>query len=194
MKEKKKILTNKQKAAAHEYIKDWNMVRALISVGYSENYANAQGYKMLENVGFKEFVEEIQKDIAKEAGISMLGQLLDLKKISKSNIAGIHKDWITRKDFESLSENTKASIQEIDTKIIKKPAMEFNPETKELERVVYDVEYIKIKLFNKLDAIKEINKMLGYYEPENIDIKSGGEKLQATTVTFINARKKDDKD
>lgn len=186
-------ISNKQKAAAHEYIKDWNLTRALISAGYSINYANAQGYKMLENVGFKEFVENIQKDIAKEAGISMLGQLLDLKKISKSNIAGIHKDWITRKDFEDLPENVKASIQEIDTKIIKKPAMEFNPETQELEQVVYDVEHIKIKLFNKLDAIKEINKMLGYYEPENIDIKSGGEKLnQETTVTFINARKKDE--
>ena len=150
-------LSNKQKAAAHEYIKDWNLTRALISAGYSVSYANAQGYKMLENVGFKEFVKEIQKDMAKEAGISMLSQILELKKVAYSNIAGIFKEWTKLEDLNNLTTEQKGAIMEISHK--KHIIGDTNIET----------EFVKLKLHDKLRAIQEINKMLGYYEPEKID-------------------------
>lgn len=175
-------LSNKQKAAAHEYIKDWNLTRALISVGYSVSYANAQGYKMLENVGFKEFVEDIQKDIAKEAGISMLSQILRLKNIADGNIAAFYEDWSKLKDFKGLTDEEKKTLLEISYKKYK------------IGDTDIDTEFVKLKMHNPLEAIKEINKMLGYYEPEKIDHSTLGEKLnQETTVTFINARRDKDK-
>ncbi len=184
MGKKKYILSEKQKAFGREYVFDWNATQAAIRAGYSPKTAKEQACRLLTNVNLQEYISNIQKDIAKLAGISVLSQISELKKVATSSIANIHKDWITRKELEDLPENVKASISEISTQI----------------RTVFgkgdeqpiEVEFVKIKLHNKLEAIKEINKMLGYYEPEKQDITSGGEKLnQETTVTFVNARKKE---
>jgi phage terminase small subunit len=56
-------LTLKQKAFADYYIQFGNATEAAIKAGYSENYANAQSYKMLENVGIKNYIDERLKEI-----------------------------------------------------------------------------------------------------------------------------------
>lgn len=180
MSKKKYILSEKQKAFGREYVFDWNATQAAIRAGYSPKTAKEQACRLLTNVNLQEYISNIQKDIAKLAGISILSQISELKKVAMSNISLLHKDWITRKEFEDLPENVKASISEISTQIKTILGKEDQP---------MQVEFVKIKLHNKLEAIKEINKMLGYYEPEKQDITSGGEKInQETTVKFINAR------
>lgn len=51
-------LTPKQKAFGDYYIELGNATEAAIKAGYSVNYANAQSYKLLENVGIKTYIEE----------------------------------------------------------------------------------------------------------------------------------------
>ena len=34
---------------------------------------------------------------------------------------------------------------------------------------VVSIDYVKIKLYSKLSAIEQINKMMGYNEPEKLD-------------------------
>lgn len=53
-------LTPKQKAFADYYIECGNVMEAAIKSGYSENYAKAQSYKMLENVGISEYIARKQ--------------------------------------------------------------------------------------------------------------------------------------
>ncbi|MGL5715029.1 MAG: terminase small subunit [Paraclostridium sp.] len=59
-------LTIKQKAFADYYIELGNATEAAIKAGYSENYANAQSYKLLENVGIKIYIDERMKILEDE--------------------------------------------------------------------------------------------------------------------------------
>lgn len=56
-------LTVKQKRFCDEYIKTGNATEAAINAGYSRNYANAQSYKLLENVGIKNYIDERLKEL-----------------------------------------------------------------------------------------------------------------------------------
>ena len=81
MEEKEKELTPKQRLFCEEYILDWNATRAAKAAGYSENTAQQIGSENLLKPLIKEYIEEIQKDIAKLAGISRLSIINDLIKI-----------------------------------------------------------------------------------------------------------------
>ena len=81
-----------------------------------------------------------------------------------SSISEMHNTWIERKEFDKLTDSQKASIKSISTKVLKK-----NVGTKEAPQIV-DVEFVKIELYDKIKAIECINKMLGYNEPEKVDV------------------------
>ncbi|MCP5003714.1 MAG: terminase small subunit [Planctomycetes bacterium] len=76
----KEDLKDSHKKFAEEYILDWNATRAY-QVAYPDcgyDTAKSNGYKLLTNTYIKEYIEEIQKDIAKLAGISRLSIVKDL--------------------------------------------------------------------------------------------------------------------
>lgn len=182
MKKQKYKLTDKQRAFCHEYIIDWNGSRACIKAGYSKKTARIQASQLLTKLNIQKYISDIQEDMAKEAGMSMLMMLFELKKMALSNIADMHETWIKRTDFEQLTKEQRSCISEISTKI----KTYLDKQGNNIEE-----EFIKIKLHDKTKAIQEINKMLGYYSPEKTDITSGGEKInQPTQVIFKNARKK----
>lgn len=149
-----KKLTDKQKVFCQEYIKDWNATRAAKAAGYSSDSARQLGQETLSKPYIQEFIKEIQNDIAKQAGISMLSQLLELKTIAYSNITDLFKDWQTLEDFNNLTKDQKGAILEISYKKELLPGTDI------------EAEFVKLKMHSKLEAIKEINKMLGYQAPE----------------------------
>lgn len=51
-------LNPKQKAFADYYLTSGNIMEAAVKAGYSENYSKAQGYKLLDNVGIKQYIDE----------------------------------------------------------------------------------------------------------------------------------------
>lgn len=51
-------LTPKQKAFADYYIETGNVTEAATKAGYSESYAKAQAYKLLENVGVSAYIAD----------------------------------------------------------------------------------------------------------------------------------------
>ncbi len=56
-------MTPKQQAFADYYIDLGNAVDTAIKAGYSKNYANAQSYKLLENVGVKKHIGDRMEEI-----------------------------------------------------------------------------------------------------------------------------------
>ena len=51
-------LTERQKRFADLYVENGgNVYKAAVDAGYSEKYANAQGYKLLGNVGISEYIK-----------------------------------------------------------------------------------------------------------------------------------------
>lgn len=181
LKDIEKQLTDKQKAFCHYYIIDWNATKASILAGYSENSARQIATETLSKPYIQAYISEIQKDIAKEAGISMLSQVLELKKIAYSNIAEIFTEWTELEKLENLTPEQKGAIVEI---VHKKDIVHKDEDTD------IEVEFVKLKLHDKIRAIQEINKMLGFLAPEKQDITTLGEKINThTTVEFVNARK-----
>ena len=54
----KKQISEQQKAFADYYIESLNAYESAIRAGYSESYAKSQSYKLLENVGIKNYIDE----------------------------------------------------------------------------------------------------------------------------------------
>jgi len=157
-------LTEKERIFCHQYIIDWNATRAAKTAKYSEKSAKEIGSQNLTKLHIKQYIDFIKGDIEKESGVTKLKQINELAKIAYSSIANLHDTWIELSEFQKLTEDQRAAIESIDTKVIKK-----NLGTKD-EPDIYDVEYVKIKLFSKIGAISEINKMMGYNAPEKKEL------------------------
>ena len=54
----KRQISEQQKAFADYYIESLNAYESAIRAGYSESYAKSQSYKLLENVGIKNYIDE----------------------------------------------------------------------------------------------------------------------------------------
>jgi len=162
--ELKEKLTKKERIFCHEYIIDWNASRSARVAGYSEKTCSVIGCENLTKPKIKQYIDFIKDDIEKESGVTKLKQINELAKIAYSSISDLHDTWIELSEFEILTSDQRAAIESIDTKVIKK-----NLGTKD-DPDIYDVEYVKIKLFSKISAIAEINKMMGYNAPEKKEL------------------------
>lgn len=80
-----KPLTPKQKIFCEEYIIDWNASRAARAAGYSEKTAKDIGCENLAKPNIQAYIAEIQEDLQKQAGISRLSIINELKKIVKDS-------------------------------------------------------------------------------------------------------------
>ena len=93
-------LNKKQKKFADNYIKTQNAYQSAVDAGYSEKYALAQSYKMLDRVGIKEY---INKRLAKHDEEALMSQREVLKTIS--DIArGVKEESVTIYDKEVIRE------------------------------------------------------------------------------------------
>jgi phage terminase small subunit len=106
----------------------------------------------------------MQENLAETAQISALSVLKEHQKIAYSSIAHMHQTWIERTDFERLTDDQKACIKSISTKVVKQ-----NIGSREEPEIV-DVEYVKIELYDKQKSLDAINNMLGYNAPTKQEI------------------------
>jgi len=167
-------LTDKERVFCHEYIVDWNKSRAARAAKYSENTCAEIGYENMRKPHIIQYVDFIKNDLEIESGVSKLRNLKELAKIAYSSIAALHNTWITLKDFNELTEDQTAAIESTDTKTMKVG-----------EDGGIEIEYVKIKLYPKLTAIKLINEMMGYDAVQNINHTNAGGKFETTTnVTY----------
>lgn len=153
-------LTPKQKLFCEYYIYDWNGTKAAIKAGYSKYTARSIAAENLTKPYIQAYISEIQKDLAKIAGISRLKVLQEHQKLAFSSIADLHDTWITRKKFESLTNEQRACIAEISTQL---------KTTRNEDGTLSENEYVKIKLYDKQKSLDAISKMLGYNEPDKIE-------------------------
>jgi phage terminase small subunit len=168
--DKKTGLTEKQKLFCEYYIEDWNATKAAIRAGYSEKTAKVIGCQNLTKINVKDYIEEIQLDLEKISGLSKLKVLNEHKKIAFSTIAHLHNTWIELKEFEAISDEHKQCIKKIERKINIKST--YNPQTEEYDE--YEVEFVKIELYDKLKSLDSINKMLGYDVPQKVEHAGDG--------------------
>lgn len=89
-------LKPKQRTFADEYIITGNAEQSALKAGYSESYARGQSYKLLANVGIKEYIDQRVQEIQNEKILSQTEILVMLSEIAKGEIPEL-KEVVTKK-------------------------------------------------------------------------------------------------
>lgn len=150
-------LNKKQKRFCEEYVKDFNGTQAAIRAGYSKNSANEQSSQHLAKLHIQAYIKELADKATSKNNVTVEKIVAEFSKIAFSSIAHLHNSWISLKDFETLTDDQKDSIESIQTRVRK---MSDND-------VVIDVEEVKIKLYDKQRALENLGKYMGIYEADN---------------------------
>lgn len=80
----KNKLNARQKKFAEYYVQSGNTVQSAIMAGYSENYANANACKLLENVRVVEYIKELSDKLKDERIMSAKDRQVTLSEIARS--------------------------------------------------------------------------------------------------------------
>lgn len=150
-------LTEKQFRFCEEYMIDLNATQASIRAGYSKKTANRIASQNLSKLVIQNFISELKNKTSERLEISHDMLTEEWSKIAFSSIAYLHNTWIERREFEELTGAQKECIESIDTKIV----------TEIKNKIVYSIEHVKIKLYDKTKALVELGKHTGYYEKDN---------------------------
>jgi len=158
-------LTANQTLFCTEYCLDFNATRAAIVAGYSVRSAAVIGRQNLIKPNIETTINTIKMDLAKASEMSALKIVQEHAKIAFSDAGQFRSSWITMKDFNSLTPAQKACIQEISTKVVKQNIGSND------EPVIVDVEYIKLKLYDKQKSLDKISEMLGFNAPVKYEVE-----------------------
>ena len=165
-------LTLKEEKFCLEYVKNGNGAKAATLAGYAEKSARVTASKLLTKANIQEKVKHYQENIAETLNLSAARIANEVSKIAFTTMGDTRKNWMTLKEFNKLPEEAKAAISEVhhETRIV------------DGKKVVY----VKIKMHNKLDALRELNNMLGYNAPKKMDhTNNGGSFDKVPTINII---------
>lgn len=156
--EPKKELSERHEAFIREYLLHYNGTKAYLKIYPDSDYdsARANSSRLIANDNIKERIEHLNKNLEEAAEISRLKVLKEFMNIGFSSFASFQKDWMTKKEFEDLTEIEKACIASISHEVI------------QVDKSVMK-EVVKFKLYDKQRALENINKMLGYNEQQEIE-------------------------
>lgn len=78
-------LNARQRKFAEYYAQSGNTVQSAIMAGYSENYANARAYELLENVGVAKYIKELSDRLKDERIMSAKDRQVVLSDIARND-------------------------------------------------------------------------------------------------------------
>lgn len=165
-------LTPKEERFCYEYVLCLNATQAAKEAGYSKKTARQIATRLLSKVYIQNKIKYLQDNIAETAEISALRVLKEHEKIAFADAGQLRNGWMSLKEFEALTPEQKAIIQEVTTK-----------ETK------YGAE-VKVKLFDKQRSLDCISAMLGFNAPVKTELtgKDGKDLFAGMTDDELDAR------
>lgn len=171
----KKGLTIKQEKFCNKYLECGNASEAYRyaynCLKMSDNSVWCNASQLLSDTKVIQRVKELQSSFQKRTEITKERVLNELVKIGFSSIAYMHNSWIDRVEFDQLTDDQKACIKSIQTKV----------EKRSYDDEVRNVEMVKIELYDKLAALNSINKMLGFDAPAKVDANVTMSRYKAVT-------------
>lgn len=183
-----KPLTNKEERFCYEYLANgFNATRACIKAGYAEKSARVTGARLLAKANIQDRIQQMKDNLAETAGISALMIANEHAKIAFNSVAHLHNTWIERKELEDLTEEQKGCIQEVSTKVLTK-----NIGTRENPEVV-DIEYVRIKTYDKQKSLEALADLLGYNAPKKTEVtgKDGKDLFKSMTDDELESKIKE---
>lgn len=151
-----------QRKFCREFVFDYNATRAYMEAypKSSTESATVSASNLLSKPNVKAYIKSLEAKTAELAGISRLKIAEEFKKIAFNSVANLHDTWVTRKEFEELTDAEKACISEIQTQL---------RTSRGTDGKLTEVEYVKIKMYDKTKALDSLNKMFGFNEPEKVE-------------------------
>lgn len=140
-------LNYKQRAFCEDYLIHFDEEKAAIKAGYASASAGAR------NLTNPKIIAVL--DALKPSRVPALKILKEHEAIAFSTVGDLYDDWMTLKDFESLTDKQKSAIESITSYTIKL----------EVDGGVVDVERFKVKMYDKQKSLDALTKMLGYDAP-----------------------------
>ena len=159
-------LTAKEEKFCYQYVLLLNATKAAINAGYSVKTARSIGYENLTKPHIQKRIKYMKENLAETSGISAMRVLKEHEKIAFADAGQLREGWMSLKEFEQLTDDQKAIIQEITTK-----------ETKHGTEV-------KIRLYDKQRSLDSINAMLGFDAPIKTELtgKDGKDLFQHKSI------------
>ena len=150
----KEGLTPKQARFVEEYLIDLNSAAAARRAGYSEKMADRIGYQLLEKTRVREAIQIAQRERSARTGVTADRVVAEIAKIAFSDLRNVMKwgpNGIELFSSDDLSDDDVAVVSEIS------------------ESVSSAGSSIKVKTYNKLDALEKLAKHIGLYDSAVID-------------------------
>lgn len=107
-------MNERQKKFAEYYAQSGNTVQSAIKAGYSENYANARAYELLENVGVAEYIRQLTEKAQDERIITAKERQALLSDIAK-DLEESPSDRI--KAIDTLNKMTGEYVLKVDAEV-----------------------------------------------------------------------------
>lgn len=146
-------LTDRQQLFCMEYIRcKFNATQAAIKAGYEQRSAAQQAERLLRNDDIQNYVSALKKDLAKVVGVSAYDIAQQYMRIGFSDIRNIFDKNGALIDIKKLPEEAAANISSIE--VVE------NENIRGPKKVTGKVK--KIKVYNKIDALQMLSKMLGF--------------------------------
>lgn len=150
-------LSDQQKLFCHEYItQKFNGTQAAINAGYSPRSAKEQAARLLTNHNIRTLLTELKKDLGLRLGITRERIALELAKTAFLDIGDLLEDTGTIRAIGSMGEAARGSIAAVEITEL------YNNEGDNIGQTK------KIKVWNKIDALKSLANLLGYDAPTKI--------------------------
>lgn len=170
------LMTDSEKVFADAYVTSGYNATAAARHIASPNVTTKNGLYMLgtsyrQKPIVQKYIEMVKYDFEYLVKINKARQLAEYSKIAYSNICELYKDWITLNQFDQIPDEIKAVIESIDTKV----SYSLNDLKEPIE-----THYVKIKFYDKIKALASIDKLMGYNEPERVQVKQSTDMVIGT--------------
>lgn len=177
-----KSLTETQKEFCKLYVQDWNGTKAYAKLHPKVVYntAKARAADWINRKRIKDYCDFLNENIEEVTGVSRSWVMEQHLKIVRCSIAHLHDSWIDRVEFDKLTPSQKDCIQEITTQTRTEKA-----EGEEGEHDV-QVDYVKIKLYDKQKALDAITRMMGYDKAQKVELSGKLEGITPITNVQVN--------
>ncbi|MEO5334296.1 MAG: terminase small subunit, partial [Magnetococcus sp. YQC-5] len=160
----------KQARFVEEYLVDLNATQAAVRAGYSAKTAKQVGYENLTKPHLQSAIQNYQKQLAAEAGVTPEKIVKELTKLAFLEIKDLFDhDW-NLKNASQVPEHVKAAITSVSKSTT--PA---------------GISTVKVTLTNKLGAIDLLGRVLGIF---NQDKNKDNESKDIERIEIIKAGRK----
>lgn len=156
-------LNPRQHRFAQEYCKDLNVTRAMIRAGYSEKYANALGYKLLEHIGIQAAIAEEQARLAQNQDVTAERVIKEMAALAFLDPRKFYAEDGTLKPIKDLDRETAAALTGMDVDEIYAGSGE--------DRTAVGVTK-KIKYAQKVKSLELLAKHLNLFSDLNVNLNS----------------------